>query len=181
MCQEDASCAPVLRVHGMDEPHTTIPHLAVVPIRLSPKVPAPLRRSTSMRSPHLPVAGAIGSRVSSLRTTPHVPRTTPHPRQSTLITERGEQPKLLFIGRGEYYMTQPTLITERGEPPGLLFIGRGEYSMTQSALITERGEPPGLLFIGRGEYSTTQPTLITERGELPRYQGYSSSGEENTQ
>ena len=140
--------------HGMDEPHTTIPHLVVVPIRLSPKVPAPLRRSTSMRSPHLPVAGAIGSRVSSLRTTPHVPRTTPHPRQSTLITERGEQPKLLFIGRGEYYMTQPTLITERGEPPGLLFIGRGEYSMTQSALITERGEPPGLLFIGRGEYST---------------------------
>ena len=78
-------------------------------------------------------------------------------------------------------MAQSALITERGEPPGLLFIGRGEYSMTQSALITERGGPPGLLFIGRGEYSTTQPTLITERGELPRYQGYSSSGEENTQ
>ena len=44
--------------HGMDEPHTTIPHLVAVPICLSPKVPAPLRRSTSMRSPHLPVAGA---------------------------------------------------------------------------------------------------------------------------
>ena len=43
-----------------------------------------------------------------------------------------------------------SLITERGEPPRQLFIGRGGYSATQSALITERGEPPRRLFIGRG-------------------------------
>ena len=44
-----------------------------------------------------------------------------------------------------------SLITERGEPPRQLFIGRGGYSATQSALITERGEPPRRLFIGRGD------------------------------
>jgi len=68
----------------------------------------------------------------------------------------------------------PTLITERGEPPRLLFIGSGKYSITQLTLITERGEPPGLLFIGIGEYSTAHSTPITERGEPPR--SYSSSG-----
>ena len=35
---------------------------------------------------------------------------------------------LLFIGRGEHSTIQSTLITERGEPPRLLFIGRGDYS-----------------------------------------------------
>ena len=58
---------------------TTLPHLAVVPMRPSREVPEPPRPPTPMQSPHLPVAGAIGSRVSSLRTTPHVPRATPHP------------------------------------------------------------------------------------------------------
>ena len=98
--------------HGMDEPHTTIPHLVVVPIRLSPKVPAPLRRSTSMRSPHLPVAGAIGSRVSSLRTTPHVPR-------RRFMCSR---PQGTWDGRTSYYNTTScgrpdTPVAEGSRPP----------------------------------------------------------------
>ena len=51
--------------HGMDEPRTTIPHLVAVPMRLSPKVPAPLRRSTSMRSPPSASSRCQSSRVST--------------------------------------------------------------------------------------------------------------------
>ena len=99
-----------------------------------------------------------------------------------IVTERGEPPRQLFIGRGRDFGAQFSLSSPREEshqgssssgeedtqPPSLLSSPREEshqgdsssgeevYSTTQPALITERGEPPRQLFIGRGEDFGTQ-------------------------
>jgi len=74
-------------------------------------------------------------------------------------------------------MTQSALITERGEPPGLLFIGRGEYSMTH--LLSSPREEGHQGYSSLGEENTPLLNLLSSPRE-ESYQGYSSSGEENT-
>ena len=74
-----------------------------------------------------------------------------------IVTERGEPPRQLFIGRGRDFGAQFSLSSPREEShQGSSSSGEEVYSTTQPALITERGEPPRQLFIGRGEDFGTQ-------------------------